>query len=176
MPKKDELNLCDVGIDLAMKYPGRKNRKNPTGSAQFDNKSEWVENEALKWYNYAKELKKYDKTTLHQKSHLLAKHLKKMSIASSEARKLIVKFEECDVPIVESEEDDIENDNEDMDIGETNETVEEMDTEEIDMFANRDSENEETALTRVEKDKIIDQTLLKPIEELIECERKLPVL
>ena len=173
MPKKDQLQVNDVGIAPAMKFPGKKNRNNPSGSVHCGNKSEWVESEALKWYNYVKDLEKYDKTPLHQKTFLLANHhLKKMKIANSVARRLIVKFEECNVPIVESEEDDEEIDNDEMEIVETVETVEEMDTE--DMFANSDSENGEDTLTRIEKENIIDQTLLKPIEELIEFENSLP--
>ena len=103
-----------------------------------------------------------------------------MNTAVSEARKLIVKFEECNIPVEESEGEDetrnnsIENEvTEQMDLGgeNTDQNENEMDTTENnasqDMFANSQDELTEARLSRSEKDTIIAQTLLKPIEELI---------
>ena len=179
------LKLSEIGLEPARPFPGKWYRTNPRGTIEFENKSEWVENEALKWFNIAKEHPKYDQTPIGKKTSFLVQHLRKMKIASSEARKLIVKLEECNIPIEESDVNDDEADNleehadiEDMELVETVETVDEMETEEMDasqdMFADNDSTNPDGTLTRSEKDKIINEAMLKPIEELIESEDNLP--
>ena len=188
MPKEDNyLKVSDFDLVPAETFPGKRHQNNPKGSIQFNKKSEWVENEAFKWYSFVKDHPKYDKTALYRKAFILAKHLRNMNTAVSEARKLIVKFEECNIPVEESEGEDetrnnsIENEvTEQMDLGgeNTDQNENEMDTTESnasqDMFANSQDELTEARLSRSEKDTIIAQTLLKPIEELINQENELP--
>ena len=184
MPKEDDyLKVSDFDLVPAAKFPGKKHQRNPEGSIQFTKKSEWVESEALKWYSLVKDHPKYDKTALYRKADILAKHLRNLNTAVSEARKLIVKFEECNIPVEENEGEDETRDNEvteQMDLGgeNTDQNENEMDTTENnasqDMFANSQDELTESRLSRSEKDTIIAHTLLSPIEELINQENKLP--
>jgi hypothetical protein len=54
MATKDYLKISDCDFPPAKKFPGKKYRQNPTGSIEFETKREWVENEALIWYEHMK--------------------------------------------------------------------------------------------------------------------------
>ena len=67
------LKLSEIGLEPARPFPGKWYRTNPRGTIEFENKSEWVENEALKWFNIAKEHPKYDQTPIGKKTYFLVK-------------------------------------------------------------------------------------------------------
>ena len=115
--------MSDCDLPPAEKYPGKKYRQNPTGSSDFETKNEWVENEASKWYEKMKDHPKFDSTPIYQKADILKKHLRKLNVAISEARQIIVKIEKGNVSDSESDSEEDENDKES--------DTEEMDTKEI---------------------------------------------
>ena len=178
MSKTEHLKVSDCDLPPAEKYPGKKYRQNPTGSSDFATKNEWVENEASKWYEKMKDHPKFDSTPIYKKADCLKNHLRKLNVAISEARKIIVKIEERNVSDSESESDDDGNDKES--------DTEEMDTEDNvgdvpddmeveasqDMFANSEDEDEET-MTRVQIEAMIDRVLSKPIADVIAEESSL---
>ena len=103
------LKKSDCELQCAENYPGRWYRQNDNGSIEFNTKEEWVENEARKWYYKMRENTKYDNTAIYRKADCLAHHLRKLKVAVSEARKLLVKFEDSVV-------------SNNSEVGETNET------------------------------------------------------
>ena len=178
MPRKDHLKVSDCDLPPAEKYPGKKYRQNPTGSSDFETKNEWVENEASKWYEKMKDHPKFDSTPIYQKADILKKHLRKLNVAISEARQIIVKIEKGNVSDSESDseedENDKESDTEEMDTRDNfGDVSDEMEVEASqDMFANSEDENEET-MTRVEIEAMIDKVLSRPIAEVISEESSL---
>ena len=179
MPKKDHLKVSDCDLPPAEKYPGKRYRQNKTGSSDFATKHEWVESEAYKWYEKMKDHPKFDSTPIYKKADCLKNHLRKLNVAISEARQIIVKIEEGNVSDSESDSDEDENDKEsdieDMDTGDNfGDVPDDMEVEASqDMFANSEDENEEE-LTRVKIEAMIDKVLSKPIEEVISEESSLP--
>ena len=178
MPKKDHLKVSDCDLPPAEKYPGKRYRQNKTGSSDFATKHEWVESEASKWYEKMKDHPKFDSTPIYQKADILKKHLRKLNVAISEARQIIVKIEKGNVSDSESDseedENDKESDTEEMDTGDNfGDVPDDMEIEgSQDMFANSEDENEET-MTRVQIEAMIDQVLSKPIAEVISEESSL---
>ena len=109
MPKHNYLKVSDCDLPPAEKFPGKKYRQNPFGSVQFDTKGDWVDNEILIWYKHMRSHPKYDNTAISQKAHILKKHLKKLNVSISEARQILVRFEEannCDTEEDEEEEEE----------------------------------------------------------------------
>ena len=173
MPKKDHLKVADCDLPPAEKYPGKKYRQNPTGSSDFGTKIEWVEFEASKWYETMKDHPKFDSTPIYKKADCLKNHLRKLNVAISEARQIIVKIEEGHVSDSESDSEEDENNKESDTVDNFGDVPDDMEIEgSQDMFANSEDENEET-MTRVQIEAMIDQVLSKPIAEVISEESSL---
>jgi hypothetical protein len=139
------LRASDCDLPPANEYPGKWYRQNPSGSVDCDSKAEWVANEARQWYEYMKNNPKYDETPIWQKAYCLKFHLRRLKLANSEVRKLLVNIEMSEND-TDSEEPEI-----DATIGPN--ATENMDTEEArslgtedvrgsqrDMFAESDDE------------------------------------
>ena len=173
MPSKDQFLLkSDCEIEPASPFPGKRYRQNPGGCS--DSRAQWIENEANKWVNNMKHHPKYLTTPLYQRSFCLKYHLRKLTVANSECRKILIKVE-SDVNF-NQEVNDPQDDNMEIDDQRLADNVQDMDTEpppgSQDMFANSDGEDEE--LSRVEKEKVIIDTLKSPIEDLLKSENSLP--
>ena len=95
MAQRDVLKKSDCDLPEANVFPGKWHRRNKTGSVEFDKKSQWVANECKKWYDYMKDNPLYDNTPIWQKVFCLSYHLRKLKVANSEVRKLLIQFEEC---------------------------------------------------------------------------------
>ena len=130
MANVNYLKKSDCELQCAENYPGRWYRQNDKGSIEFNTKEEWVENEARKWHEQMRENTKYDNTAIYRKADCLAHHLRKLKVSVSEARKLIVKFEDSEVP-------------NNSEVGETNETEDLQDAETMDTNESFPSQNNE---------------------------------
>ena len=185
MPKHNYLKVSDCDLPPAEKFPGKKYRQNPFGSVQFDTKGDWVENEILIWYEHMRSHAKYDNTAISQKAHILKKHLKKLNVSISEARQILVRFEEannCDTEEDEEEEEEQNEDDsetEDMDVeGDNRGGQIDMETDDgggsQDMFANSEDEIEDEEASRVKLDAMIEKYMSKPMQEIISDESNIP--
>ena len=167
-PTDNFLKTSDCELEPANKYPGRKHRRNPTGS-EFEFKEQWIENEVVKWVLEMKQLPKYEETPISQKTYCLRYHLRKLSVASSECRKLLINVEarttqnpDNNIPIVE---------NMDMDPPPVTNDEDAMEIENVgsqDMFTDEEENNENMSVTM--KEKLILEALERPVEHLIEDE------
>ena len=171
MPNKDsQIKSSDCDLPPAPKFPGVRCRSNPGGSSDCQYKIQWVEKESAKWVNHMIVNPKYEGTPVHQKVFCLRHHLRKLCVASSEVRRILVDVE---ANLVLNEDADIET----MDIDQSENNMD-MDTgietqpASQDMFANSDEETQEVSCA--DKERIILAALDLSIEELITRENTLP--
>ena len=172
MPNKDHfLKKSDCEIEPAPPYPGKRYRQNPGGSSE--SRVQWLESESTKWVNNMKNHPKYEATPIAQRSYCLKYHLRKLAVASSECRKILIKIE-SDVNFNQDVNNDVD-DNMEIDDQRLADNVD-MDTApppgSQDMFAESDGEVED--LSRVQRENVILKTLESPIEDLLKNENSLP--
>ena len=162
----------DCELDPAPKYPGKLHRKNEVGSSE--NKSTYIKSQAAVWVNHMKDHPKYEGTPLYQRCFCLKYHLRKLSVPSSECRKILVEIESTAIPNQEQNDAPETNmdTNEDVAVDDENQMDIEPPLGSQDMFADMDAEPEN--LSFEQKNKVIVEKLQHPIEDLLNSEDSLP--
>ena len=178
--QKDFHSMPDCTFDVAA-FPGKYNKNNKTGTLMT--KSEWIEQEARKWFNEMQKIEKYYESPFSFRAmalkHWLQRNLMKMSTIATNELLLLMESEHC-----EEENDSDGNDSEGLNLesSDNNEEIQmEVDGGDVndspDMFEGTDDDMEvpeavkktQTEIFR-EKEETVQKFLKLSDQELMENE------
>ena len=171
----------DCPSQKADPYPGKRSRKNPSGSLLT--RQQHIEKQVQDWISHFKDSDRYQNDTVYNKVKYLMRYLKGLNVTNRAATKLLVELEskhsESDSQEenakqmeVETNEDGVDNNAipvEDQHIQDTSnfDMIEEEQNSDVDMFSDDENHNNEKKRTESELElaKVLAQTDTELFEE-----------